>query len=82
MSSPIEFIEILVPLIVLFGVSILVVTLVHILLAVTGNRFATEISSLSGLAAFVSIQLLLVIDSVGWLAIMMAMVIQPHRPKQ
>jgi len=66
--------DILIPLLILFGVSILTMTLAHLVLSTNGNQFATEISSILGLVVFVGIEVVLGIFTLHWTLLMLFLV--------
>ena len=75
----------IIPLLVIFGVSIVTITLVHLVLSVKGSRFAMEASSLSGVGVFIVIETLLGIFSFEWTLVMLLivtpfMIIEVFRP--
>jgi hypothetical protein len=63
-----------VPFLVLFGVSILAMTLVHLGLTISGSRFQTEISTSIGLVVFIGTQFVLGIYETSWTFLMLFLV--------
>ncbi len=72
--DPMALLEIVIPLLAMFGVSIIIITLVHLILTTSGNRFATEISSLVGLLTFVIVELIFGMFAVEWTLVMLVLV--------
>jgi len=64
----------MVPFLVLFGVSILTMTLVHLGLSIRGSRFQTEISTILGLAVFIGTQITLGTYETSWTLLMLFIV--------
>ena len=74
MLNPLVLINAVVPLLVLFGLSLLAMTLVHLGLSVSGNRFPTEISTVVGFLVFAGIELVLGIYETSWTLLMLFLV--------
>jgi len=72
--DPLAFLNMAVPFLVLFGVSIMTITLVHLGLSISGSRFQTEISTILGLAVFIGMQFLLGIYETSWTLLMVFLV--------
>ncbi|MHA2064551.1 MAG: ATP-binding protein, partial [Candidatus Thorarchaeota archaeon] len=74
MFDPIGWLTSMVPILVLVGISVLVMTLVHLGLSISGNRFSTEISAVLGLAVFIVGEFVLGIADPTWILIMLVLV--------
>ena len=74
MFDPLALLDTVIPFLVLVGISVLTMTLAHLGLTISGNRFQTEISTVLGLAVFVGAQLVLGITDVAWLLFMLFLV--------
>ena len=74
MPDPLALLNMVVPFFVLFGVSIMTITLVHLGLSISGNKFRTEISTILGLAVFIGTQFLLGIYETSWTLLMLFLV--------
>ena len=74
MFDPLAVLSSVIPFIVLVGISILTMTLAHLGLTISGNRFQTEISTVLGLAVFIGVQLALGMSDVAWLLFMLFLV--------
>jgi len=72
--DPIAWLSSIVPFIVLVGVSVLVMTLVHLGLSVSGNRFGTEISAVLGLVVFIVGEFVLGVNEPAWILVMLVFV--------
>ncbi len=74
MSEPLALLNMIIPFLVLFGISILTITLTHLGLSISGNRFQTEISTILGLAVFIGTQFVLGIYDTSWTLLMLFIV--------
>ncbi|TFG26338.1 hypothetical protein EU528_14540, partial [Candidatus Thorarchaeota archaeon] len=83
--DPISLLSLIIPILIAFGVSILTMTMTHLGLSSSGNRFATEITCFIGIAVFYGAELLLGIESLELTLLMLGvttpmMVIEAFRP--
>ncbi len=83
--DPIALLSLIVPLLVVFGFSILAMTMIHLGLSASGNRFAMEITCFLGMAVFYGTEIVLGITSLELtlsmlLLITPVMVIEAFRP--
>ena len=74
MLDPLALISVIVPFLILFGLSLLTMTLVHLGLSVSGNRFPTEISTVVGLLLFFGAELVLGTFETSWTLLMLLLV--------
>jgi hypothetical protein len=72
--DPLALITVIVPFLVLFGLSLLTMTLVHLGLSESGNRFPTEISTVVGLLLFIGTELVLGTFEISWTLLMLLLV--------
>jgi hypothetical protein len=73
-SDPLALLNMMIPFIILFGVSVLAMTLAHLGLSISGNRYPTEISSIIGLAVFIGTEFALGIYETSWILLMLFLV--------
>jgi len=83
--DPISVLSLIIPILIAFGVSILTMTMIHLGLSSSGNRFATEITCFIGIAVFCGAELLFGIESLELTLLMLGvttpmMVIEAFRP--
>lgn len=74
MFDPLDLLNMVIPFLVLFGVSVLTMTLAHLGLTISGNRFQTEISTILGLVAFIGTEFVLGIRESSWILLMLFLV--------
>jgi hypothetical protein len=74
--DPITLLSLIVPLLIVFGVSILTMTMVHLGLSASGNRFATEIACFVGMIVFYGTEIVLGIVSLE-LTLSMLLIVTP-----
>jgi len=72
--DPLALLNMAIPCFILFGVSIMTITLVHLGLSISGNQFRTEISAVLGLVVFIGTQFLLGIYETSWTLFMVLLV--------
>ncbi|TFH02201.1 MAG: hypothetical protein E4H14_17830, partial [Candidatus Thorarchaeota archaeon] len=63
MLDPVVLLSLIVPLLIVFGFSILTMTMIHLVLSASGNRFAIEITCFTGMAVFYGTEIILGIVS-------------------
>jgi hypothetical protein len=83
--DPIALLALIIPIIIVFGVSILTMILVHLGLSASGNRFATELTCFVGIAVFYGAEIILDVASLQLtlsilLMVTPVMIIEAFRP--
>ncbi|MHA1862931.1 MAG: ATP-binding protein [Candidatus Thorarchaeota archaeon] len=76
MLDPITLFALIVPILIVFGLSILTMTVIHLGLSVSGNRFATEITCSIGMIVFFGVEIVLGIASLE-LTLSMLLLVTP-----